>query len=52
MVSGDINKIHGVFDKNYSQLITHSAIVADPVGLLFDAYNVVPCYNFKKYISH
>jgi hypothetical protein len=23
-----------------------------PSGILFDAYAQVPCYNFKKYISH
>jgi hypothetical protein len=50
MVSGDINKINGEFDKNCTQLIARSANVNDPVGLLFDAYHVVPCYNFKTYI--
>jgi hypothetical protein len=51
-VSGDINKIHGDFDKNYTQLIARGATVDNPIGILFDAYSVVPCYNFKQYIKH
>jgi hypothetical protein len=39
----DINKIHGKYDKNFSQLIARGAIVDDPIGILFDAYSVVPC---------
>ncbi len=31
-------------------MLARSANVNDPVGLLFDAYHVVPCYNFKMYI--
>ncbi len=50
-VNGDINKIHGEFDKNFSQLIAHGATVNDPIGILFDAYSVVSCYNFKQYIK-
>jgi hypothetical protein len=49
-VSGDINKINGEFDMNYMQLLACSANVNNPVGLLFDAYHVVSCYNFKMYI--
>jgi len=49
-VNGDINKINGEFDKNYTQLLARGANVEDPVGLLFEAYHVVPCYNFKTYI--
>ncbi len=49
-VSGNINKINGEFDKNYMQLLACGANVNDPVGLLFDAYHVIPCYNFKMYI--
>jgi hypothetical protein len=49
-VNGDINKIHGKFDKNHSQLLAHGATVDDPIGLLFNAYSVVPCHNFKEYI--
>jgi hypothetical protein len=49
-VSGNINKINGEFDKNYTQLLARGANVDDPVGLLFEAFHVVPCYNFKTYI--
>jgi hypothetical protein len=31
-------------------LLARGASVNDPVGLLFEAYLVVPCYNFKTYI--
>jgi hypothetical protein len=51
-VNGDINKIHGVFDKNHSQLLARGATVDDPIGLLFNAYLVVPCHNSKEYIRH
>ncbi len=44
-VDGDINKIHGKFDRNHSQLLAHGATVDDPIGLLFNAYSVVPCHN-------
>ncbi len=50
-VNGDINKINSEFDKNYTQLLARGATVNDPVGLLFEAYNVVGCYNFKTYIK-
>jgi hypothetical protein len=49
-VNGDINKINGKFDKNYTQLLARGANVDNPVRLLFEAYHVVPCYNFKMYI--
>jgi hypothetical protein len=47
-VYGDINKIHGKFDKNHSQLLAHSATVDNPIVLLFNACLVVPCHNFKE----
>jgi hypothetical protein len=50
-VNGNNNKIHGKFDKNFSQLIARGATVDDPIGILFDAYSVIPCYNFKQYIK-
>jgi hypothetical protein len=50
-VQGDVDKIHEEFDKNYSQIIARGATVDDPIQILFDAYNAVPCYNFKKYIE-
>jgi len=50
-VSGDIDKINSEFDKNYSQIIARGATVDDPIGILFTAYQVVPCYHFKSYIN-
>jgi hypothetical protein len=50
MVSGNIDKVHNEFDKNYSQLITRDATVNNPIGILFEAYLVVPCHHFKSYI--
>jgi hypothetical protein len=49
-VNGDINKIHDEFDRNHSQLLARGATIDNPIGLLFDAYSVVPCHNFKEYI--
>jgi hypothetical protein len=49
-VSGNINKVHKEFDKNYSQLIARGATVDNPIGILFKAYPVVPYHNFKTYI--
>jgi hypothetical protein len=49
-VNGDINKIHGKFGKNHLQLLAHGATNDNPIGLLFDAYSVIPCHNFKEYI--
>jgi hypothetical protein len=39
----DINKIHGEFDKNYSQPLAHSATINDFNELLLKAYNLVSC---------
>ncbi len=49
-VRDDIDKVHNKFDKNYSHLIIRGATVNDPIGILFKAYLVVPCHNFKMYI--
>jgi hypothetical protein len=51
-VNGDINKIHGEFNRNHLQLLVHGAYVDNPIGLLFDAYSGAPCHNFKEYICH
>ncbi len=48
--SGDIDKVHNKFDKNYSQLIARGTTVNNPISILFEAYLVVPCHNFKTYI--
>jgi hypothetical protein len=37
-------------NKNYSQLIARGATIDGPIGILFDAYLVVPCHHFKSYI--
>jgi hypothetical protein len=47
MVSGNIDKVHNEFNKNYSQLIARGATVNNPISILFKAYLVVPCHNFK-----
>ncbi len=46
-VYGDINKIHDKFDRNHLELLAHGTTVDDPIGLLYDAYSVIPCHNFK-----
>jgi hypothetical protein len=50
MVSGDINKVHNESNKNYSQLIARGVTINNPIDILFEAYLVVPCHNFKMYI--
>jgi hypothetical protein len=49
-VNGNIDKVHSKFDKNYTQLIARGATFDDPIGILFEAYLVVPCHHFKSYI--
>jgi hypothetical protein len=51
-VSGNIDKVHNKFDKNYSHLIARGTTIDDPIDILFEAYLVVPCHNFKMYICH
>jgi hypothetical protein len=51
-VNDDINKIHGKFDRNHLQLLAHGTTIGIPIGLLFNAYSVFPCHNFKEYIRH
>jgi hypothetical protein len=51
-VKGDIYKVNAEFDTNYSQLLARGATLDNnPIGILFKAYLLVPCYNFTKYIS-
>jgi len=50
-VKGDIDKINAEFDTNYSQLLARGATLDDPIGILFEPYLLVPCYNFVKYIG-
>jgi hypothetical protein len=49
-VSGNIDKVPNKFNEIYSQLIARGVTVNDPIGILFDAYLVVPCHNLKAYI--
>jgi hypothetical protein len=51
-VQGDIDKIHKEFGKNYSKIIASGATVDDPIQILFNPYNAVLYYNFKKYIEN
>jgi hypothetical protein len=51
-VSSDIDKVHNKLKQNYSQLIARGATIDDPIGILFEAYLLVPCPNFKMYICH
>jgi hypothetical protein len=50
-VSGDIDKTNSEFDQNYSQIIARGATVNNPIGIIFEAYSVVPCYNFTTYMK-
>jgi hypothetical protein len=50
-VKGNINKVNAEFDTNYSQLLAQGATLDNPIGILFEAYLLVPCYNFTKYIG-
>jgi hypothetical protein len=49
-VSGNINKVHNEFNKDYSLLIARGATIENPISILFEAYLVVPCPDFKTYI--
>jgi hypothetical protein len=50
-VSGDIDKINSEFDQNYSQIIARGATINNSIGIIFEAYSVVPCYNFTTYMK-
>jgi hypothetical protein len=50
-VNGDIDLIHSYFNVNYSQLLARGSTIDDPIAKLFDAYLVVPVFNFKQYIA-
>jgi hypothetical protein len=50
-IKGDIELLHSYFDSNYTQIITHSATVNNLVDILFSAYMVIPCNNFRSYIK-
>jgi hypothetical protein len=50
-VKGNIKLLHTYFDINHSQIIARGASVDDPVDILFSAYAVVPCFEFRTYIK-
>jgi hypothetical protein len=50
-IKGDIELLHSYFDSNYTQIIGRGATVKDSVNILFSAYMVVPCNNFRSYIK-
>jgi hypothetical protein len=50
-VSGNLDKINSEFDQNYSHIVARGATVNDPIGIIFEAYSVVPCYNFTTYMK-
>ena len=50
-VNGDIDLINSYFDVNYTQILARGSTVDDPIAKLFDAYLVVPDYNFKTYMA-
>ncbi len=50
-IKGDIKLLHSYFDSNYTQIIARGAMVDDPVNILFSAYVVIPCNNFRSYIK-
>jgi hypothetical protein len=33
------------------KIIAHRAMVENPVDILFSAYTVIPCHNFRSYIK-
>jgi hypothetical protein len=50
-IKGDIKLLHSYFNANYMQIIACGATVDNPVNILFSAYMVVPCHNFRSYIK-
>jgi hypothetical protein len=48
-VSGDINNIHGEFDKNCTPLIARGTTIDNPIGVFFDATtsNSISSINMK-----
>jgi hypothetical protein len=51
IIKGDIELLHSYFDSNYTQIIAHGATVDDAIDILFSAYMVVLCNNFRSYIK-
>ncbi len=51
-IKEDIELLHSSFDANYMQIIARGETVNNLVDILFAAYMVVPCHNFRSYIKH
>jgi hypothetical protein len=50
-VNCNIDLINSYFDMNYSQILAQGSTVEDPIAKLFDAYLVMPDFNFKQYMA-
>jgi hypothetical protein len=50
-VNGDIDLINSYFDMIYLQILVQGSTIEDPIAKLFDAYLVVPDFNFKQYMA-
>jgi hypothetical protein len=50
-IKGDIELLHSYFDSNYTQIIARGATVDNVIDILFSAYMVIPCNNFRSYIK-
>ncbi len=50
-IKGDIELPYSYFDTNYMQIIACGAMVDDPTNILFAAYMIIPCHNFRSYIK-
>jgi hypothetical protein len=50
-IKGDIKLLHSYFHSNYTQIIARGATVDNPINILFSAYMVIPCNNFRSYIK-
>jgi hypothetical protein len=50
-VKGNIELLHTYFDNNHSQIIACITSVDNPVNILFSAYAVITCFEFRTYIK-
>jgi hypothetical protein len=52
IIKGDIKLLHSYFDTNYMLIIAYGATVDNPINILFAAYMVIPCNNFRSYTKY
>jgi hypothetical protein len=50
-IKGDIELLHSYFEANHMQIIACGATVDNLIDILFAAYMVIPCHNFRSYIK-